>query len=347
MLFNIEADTGNELIGYLVPDSVEETPRLCLFGGGALLWSGEANETRDALVQAGRHRTGQCGFRIGTNEVECLSALSDLEVRDIGSGLTIYRRRSACLAHKLFRIETRLRPSRTFDHAMERLFQAWYPRVERYGAETVDQVLVLNGTSSVYASGRVHLPAHPGLQDGSTTVVMELRDPHEELAERIAVLSGTFGPVDRFIGAREQMAWRSVIASLDGVNVTNMRALRRAIRGLDPDAAATLSNPLTRQLTSARPSELCAPNAISSALKALAGFEVVAPARIPAYFETAVGTLLNTPVPGLSKPSDDVMWIADTLADIDTVDAIPECDLTVYASVSSVFEGLAAGMAQA
>lgn len=343
MLFNLEADTGDTLVGYLVPDSAEATPRLCLVGRGVLLWSGDANVLREELVRAGRHRRGLCGFRIGPPEVIGLAEVTDLELRDISTGLTVYRRRAATVARRLFRLETRLRPSRGFDHAMERLFQGWYPGVERFGPETVDQVLLL-GNPSVYASGRVHVPAHAGLTDAGTAVAIGLRDPHEELAERLAILSGAFGPVERLVPTRERLAWRAALSALDGVDVQDMRTLRRTMRRIDPDVAATLSNPLTRQLTCAGPGELCAPDAVSSALRLLSGFEVVAPDCLPGVFEASLGTLLGTPVPSLAPPTDAVVWIADALSEIGSVDAILECDLAVYSSVSSVFEQLSAGL---
>lgn len=345
MLFNIEADTGGELVGYLVPDSVDDTPRLCLVGDGRLLWSGDANEIRPSLVEAGRHRTGVCGFRIGTEEVPGLDRFTELELRDIATGLTVYRRRPTRVTARIFRLETRLIASRGFDRAMEGLFQGWYPGIERFGVETVDQVLLLGGTSSVFASGRVHVPAHAGLSDGGTTVILGLRDPFEELAERMLVMTGCLGPVDHLVPQRERLAWRRALAALDGIEIQRAKDLRRFFRRIDPDVAATLSNPLTRQLTCLGPGELCAPNAISVALRTLSGFDIVAPDALTGFFQSAVGTFLDMPVPGLSPASDQVRWVSDTLAEIGIVEAILECDLSVYSSVSTVFERLATGAA--
>ncbi len=349
MLFNIEADTGGEIVGYLVPDSYEGTPRLTLVSGGRVLWQGEAGETRPALVASGRHATGLCGFRIGAAEVPGLAGLADAEIREPGTGLAIYRRRwgRPVVERRVFRLETRLSGSARFDRAMEPHFQAWHRQIDRLGAESVDQLFLLNGASS-YASGRLQVPAHAALADGSVTVLALLRDPFEELADRLAVLSGARGPVARHLSLRERMALFPAIEALDGVDATCPRALRRLFRRLPAEAAAALSNPVTRQLTVADPGGLCAPGAVAAALRALAGFEVVSIAELPGQFEAAAAGVLGIapPAPERDPHRGEIAPAADALARISTVEAMLECDLEVYASVSAVFERLATGTAQ-
>lgn len=349
MLFNIEADTGDTLVGYLVPDSYTETPRLCLIGGGRLLWSGEANETRAALVAAGRHRTGRCGFRIGPAEVPLLQRLPEVEVRDLASGITIYRRTRdrPVLARRVFRVETRLIGLHRFDHGMEPHFQGWFPGIDRHGAETIDQTLHMNAVGSVYASGRVQVAAHPALTAGDTALLALLRDPFAELAERIAVLGGARGPLARVLPGRERMTYRGAIEALDGIDPGQPRALRRFFRRIDPAVAAELSNPLVRQLTAPAPAELPGPGAVAAALRTLAGFDVVAPAEVPGLFEAAVAAFLGLPaVPAVADPfAAAVADSAAELARIGMAEAMLEADLEVYASLSAVVERIAPGIA--
>src|SRR3974390_2682231 len=92
MLFNIERDSGDCVVGYFVPDGFETTPHLRVRSGGVEVAQVEANELRQSLVDAGRHQTGLCGFTIADPQVPGLSGLDDLEIFDEESGLLVYRR---------------------------------------------------------------------------------------------------------------------------------------------------------------------------------------------------------------------------------------------------------------
>src|SRR4051794_24035002 len=92
MLFNVETDTGDRITGYLVPDGYSEVPTILLRCGGQTMLSLAANEIREALVVAGRHETGQCGFSIGADLIPDLPKIGDLEICDAESGILVYRR---------------------------------------------------------------------------------------------------------------------------------------------------------------------------------------------------------------------------------------------------------------
>ncbi len=351
MLFNLEADHGDRLSCYLVPDGFEAVPRLGLSVDGKRVWSGPANDPRPALVAAGRHRSGLCGFRIGAAEAPELRAGRHAELHCLDTGISVHRRAGPEMLDgpRLFRLETRLLPLGRVDRTMRPAFQGWYPLLERFGAETVDQIPLLTGLSSLYASGRIHIAAHPGLADGGLTLSVALRDPYEELAERLAVLSGALGPIERLVPERDRIAWAPAISALDGLSVADPRPLRRFFRGLQPEVAAALSNPVTRLLTCRTPGDLCAPDAIAGALRALAAFEIVATGPTEGYFSAALEALIGRRMlppmrnTGGAEATDLTAWIADALAAIPIVEAVLECDLCVYASLSSVLDAAAAG----
>jgi hypothetical protein len=93
MLFNMETDTGDRVTGYFVPDGYSEVPSIRLRSEGGEVLSLAANEIREALVVAGRHETGQCGFSVGTELIPNIRHMTDLEICDADTGLLIYRRR--------------------------------------------------------------------------------------------------------------------------------------------------------------------------------------------------------------------------------------------------------------
>jgi hypothetical protein len=111
MLFNIEDDRGDLLVCYVVPDGFSTIPRVRLVEAGETIGVLEANETREALVGAGRHETGRCGFRLDDAVVPGLRGRKSLEIYDEDSGVLIYRRpRPKMLQKRLLRLETHLFP---------------------------------------------------------------------------------------------------------------------------------------------------------------------------------------------------------------------------------------------
>lgn len=343
MLFNIEADTGEEIVGYLVPNGYLEVPSLCLIDEGRVLWSGEANESRDALVRSGRHATGRCGFRIGKREVPRLAEVAAAEIRDLGTGLTLYRRPGRmAIERKLFRIETRLLGLQKLDRMMEPIFGGWFPGVDRFGIETVAQIFNLPAFRSVYASGRIWPATHPELLAGDFAVVVALRDPYLELAERLMLLSNTAAHRAQQVPDRDRSALEPAAEAFKGVPLDSGRAVRRAFRRLSWSAGSALSNPTTRQLSLPGPGADPAQGGVASALRLMSGFAHVAIEQSDGYFEAGLSEILEgTPIPpAIPAPDMRLMELADLLADIPTVETILEADLDLYAHVSAVFDRL-------
>src|ERR1700677_2893351 len=107
MYFNLESDTGDQVVGYVVPDSFSGVPNIRVCSDGEELLVFAANEVRAGLVAAGRHETGFCGFRINVEMLPGLPELRNLELTDAESGLLIYRRPQDNMVHKkVLRLET-------------------------------------------------------------------------------------------------------------------------------------------------------------------------------------------------------------------------------------------------
>src|SRR5262245_3694990 len=112
MLFNIERDEGIRVVGYLVPDGFSDTPSVRISDGHQDLLTLPCQEERAALVAAGRHATGLCGFAIDETMVKDLPRQDHLEIYDNETGILIYRRRPAAqlIQKRIFRLETHLFP---------------------------------------------------------------------------------------------------------------------------------------------------------------------------------------------------------------------------------------------
>ena len=124
MLFNLEEDSGKRVAGYIVPDGYSGVPTIRVCNRGEELFKFSANEKREALVYAGRHETGQCGFSIDTSVRPDLHDLVDLELFEAETDILIYRRpRPHNIKKKILRLETHLFPLWTLDNAIAPQFE--------------------------------------------------------------------------------------------------------------------------------------------------------------------------------------------------------------------------------
>src|SRR5262245_30395448 len=152
MLFNIELDLGKRIVGYLVPDGFSRSPSVRVADGKRDLVILPCLEERAALVAAGRHESGCCGFTIDETIIPDLSQQDALEIYDQETNILIYRRRlpSQVTQKRIFRLETHLFPLWRLDDRLERQFQYFHKGIERYGRETTTQVFLLNNSTSLY-----------------------------------------------------------------------------------------------------------------------------------------------------------------------------------------------------
>lgn len=342
MLFNVEHDGGSTITGYVVPDDADSSTAIVVLSQGTPLWSGPADEPRPALVSAGRHMTGLCGFRVGADQIPDLAALTELEIREAATRLPIYRRHvGPVLPRRVLHLETRLRRRAGFDAAVGAAFHLAYANIDALGHETASQTFLLNGVGSLYLSGRLLVQPYVYLIEQGFEVMAALRDPFEELAERIGVLASPEAARD-VLSDRDRMVFGRAIEALEGVDATDPTAVQRFFRRLDRDVGAVLSNPLTRQLTTTRPDELCSGDAVSAALRTLAMVDLVAVDDGHGLFEEAVHAWLEgVSTAGHALRAEPVVErIADVLAGLRIVESMLDFDLEVYHSAAAAMERL-------
>ena len=341
MLFSIEADHGTRLTGYLVPDSFSATPLLTVRGGGADLLTMEANEVRHALVVAGRHGTGQCGFQIDEGMVPGLADLADLEIIDAATELLVYRRQPApdLISGATFRLETHLLPLWRLDEVFAHSFQYWYKGIDRFGRETATQVFCLD-KSSIYASGRLLYKNFEYYLAKDVRCYAAIRHPFEELAERLLVLQNVGTRAEQLLGARDALIFEAAIAFASELKTMDDAGLKRAFRRPPPDAIAALSNPLTRQLTTNTPGEMPTSGSVAAALDVLSSFDVVGLRADETKFVDALSAATGLPAaafPPLTEFSR-VRELGQRLRGVGHCEDFLEKDLELFHHVSSAFE---------
>ncbi len=277
MLFNLQEDHGARLSVYVVPDSGGSVPSIRVADGERELLVLAANEQIPALVQAGRHATGQCGFVIDETLVPGLADYAGLEITEAETGVLVYRRPipRAVADMNLFRLEAHLLPLWRIDDALKMRFQYWYKGIDRYGRETSTQVFCLNAGTSSYVSGRLLYKNYEFyLSKGIKTVAM-LRDPYDELAERLILLKNIGARAEEVLGARDAITLAPVIESLAEFEAFDETFCKRFFRRASDEVLNPLTNPLVRQLTASTPDEMPNQASVAAALDVLSTFELI------------------------------------------------------------------------
>ena len=247
MLFNIERDEGNRIVGYLVPDAFSGSPSVRITDGHKDLATLPCQEERAALVAAGRHETGRCGFTIDDKIIPDLFQQERLELYDSETNILIYRRRppAQVIQKRIFRLETGLVPLWRLDDSLERHFQFFYKGIERHGGETATQLFLLNNSGSLYLSGRLVFKAYENYIDDSFTCVAMLRNPYKELAERLLTLKLIRKFADKFslLGERDMMAFGPAMEFAETLK-SDEKVLRRAFGSMPKAVIPTSGKPL-------------------------------------------------------------------------------------------------------
>jgi hypothetical protein len=343
MLFNIEVDEGRRIIGYLVPDSFTASASVRITDGQRDLLVLPCREERAALVAAGRHATGICGFTIDETIIADLSQLNTIELYDAETHIPIYRRRPATevIQKRIFRLETHLIPLWRLDDRIDRYFQYFYKGIERYGRETTTQIFLLNNSTSIFLSGRLVFKTYENYIDETFNCIAMLRNPIMELAERLFTLKLVRKLKDKLqlLGARDLMSYAPAIEFAEQI-ANDEKSLRRAFATMPKAAIANLANPLTRQLAAQTPEEIPTKGAVATALGVLSRFSIVGLRERQDLFLAQLAHLLGADTETLPAMSDfsTTHELCEKLKLVPEVAVLMEQDLEVYHHVKLAFE---------
>lgn len=341
MLFNIELDEGSRIVGYLVPDAFSGSPSLRITDGQKDLSFLSCQEERGALVAAGRHDNGRCGFTIDQTIIADLPQQNSLEIYDQETNILIYRRRpsSAVAQKRILRLETHLFPLWRLDDAMANHFQFFYKGIERHGRETTTQLFLLNNSTSLFLSGRLILRAYDNYLNDTFDCVAILRDPYTELAERLLTLKYVRSVGKEILGERDLIALAPAIAFAESIEIDE-KPLHQAFLTMPKDAIASLANPLTRQLAARMPDEIPTKGAVATALDALAGFSVLGIRERQDMFRQQLADFIGLTIDTLPAIPDSTKTakLSRYLRDVPEVGLLIEQDLEVYHYAESAIE---------
>jgi hypothetical protein len=343
MLFNIEIDEGSRIVGYFVPDSFADSASIRITDGKRDLMVLACREERSALVTAGRHATGICGFTIDETMIADLSQQGTLELYDQRTDILIYRRRPSTevIQKRIFRLETHLVPLWRLDDTLDPHFRCFYKGIERHGLETATQIFLLSNASSMYLSGRLAFKSYEYLINETYSCIVLLRDPYMELAERLLTLKlvRKLASKVELLGARDMIAFGPAIDFAEAIEKDD-KALHRAFAKMPTAAIAILRNPLTRQLAARNADETPTKGAVGAALETLSNFSVVGLREHQNLFLAQLADLVGTSPDTIPELPDfaNTAELCGRLRGIPEVAVLLEQDLEVYLHVKAAVE---------
>ena len=340
MIFNIYNDGGNIVQGIVIPDSFSAQVAVRAYSGGVELGVFIADELNPDVRDIGQHETGLVNFSITEEKLPGIGAIEDLEIRDAETGILLYRRfQPAMIPEKYLRIETSLYPMWRFDEAVKSRFQMYYREIETLGRSFTTQIFHLS-QASIYVSGRILVNNFKHSLDNGFKIIMLLRDPHDELAERFLILNKISTMKLSSLGEREVMNLRGAIDYIASLPFDDEKSLMRELKRIPIDVATALSNPVVRQLSTTDLNDLPRKSGVAAALDILGQAAIVGLRDDPDYFSRAVGEAFAiepsalTVTPSLPR----VAALADVLRTSRCCDFMIEQDREFYHTVVDAYQ---------
>ena len=344
MYFAIDADYGYMIAGWVILDNPSLTPEITIKVPGRDPITFKANVMRPDLLDNGLHSTGLAGFQIDGSLLEGIADIPQLTLFEAESDLPIFRRNTygAAVEKKLLLMEVATFPQiKLLKHIMG-LFDLSYPAIERFPLETTTSILG-SYSKSIFVSGRPNWQRHgSALQERGFCVMALLRDPFEELAERLLTLAH-MKKWSKNAAGHPLMKHHSVLLGIiDDIDFQDEKSVLRTFRALSPEQHNLLRSPMTSAL-GCLPEEEVQRRNVSVALDNLSRFDLVGTRDRMSEFSTMADTLIGTPVfgeiplqalPGLSE-------LTVALGNIGLISDLLDEDIALYSFVSeAIREGI-------
>ena len=338
MLFDVEKDTGDRIVGYLVPDSYSNIATVVVTSNGSELAALPTRDARPALVAAGRHDSGVCGFTIDSKVVPGLATYRELELCDQATGLIFYRRRPEPLTvpFRLFRLEPRHVRSSEWDERLGDHFQVSFANADRMGRETMAQTLMIRGRST-YVSARLLFREHIYSIDDSFRKICIVQDPLVELAEILLELHLGKAAESESLDMRDQLSFAACVEHFGEYDITDAAELRRSLARMPDEVETTLACPLTRSLAAKSADEHLSAGMVASSVESLARFDVIGVREEPDTYLQSLFELLAKveDLPPLEPASSAAMALAELLRGEPAAVALVDLDLDIYHILST------------
>lgn len=333
MFFNIDADDGRSIRGWVAPDNPSATPKLVVVTAGGEI-EVEANYPRPDIRDLGIHNTGMVGFDVNDSVVPNLQEVDDVEILEAESRMQIYRRFriDRHLEKKLFLFDCSVAPQRRIIAAANRLFTLNYTNSERYSFETMLVIINNSFNKSIFISGRSNSSRYASyLADAGYATAAILRDPFEELAERLLLLRLLSKSDAAYLLPTFITGITPLIDFARDLAFDDQKALTAAFRRATEDQREAMRSPMTRTF-GCNVDEFPERRNVSIALENLARMDVVGTRSRFRAFSHLLSDVIGADLVGQEEPVtfDTVKTFAAALARVGPVTDLLEHDLALY-----------------
>jgi hypothetical protein len=278
MRFQIAQDNGTQVMGWVLPDNPASVSRVRVFFGDTFQTTVEASILAKHVKDQGLHNTGFVGFTITEKNCKGVVDARDLRVYDDETNLLIYQRRPShpVVEQKLFRLETQLLRATPLNDLLIPRFHMAYTGLENLPQETTKSVVGIQFTTSLYVTGALQVRAiEDKLREGGCKTAILLRDPYEELAERLLILRWAATPQGASSSAHLGRGSQNAIDALRDAPLDTPGNVEAVLGRLNENAERALFDTTTRLLAVKNWDEPLDSHSVGAALEALSHFEIV------------------------------------------------------------------------
>jgi hypothetical protein len=304
MMFDVHKVDQN-IIAWITPDNPSTLPKVIIKSPEAPPLELETNELRVDVKAAGMHHTGQVGFQINRATVPELPSVDNLQIWDAHTNILIHREFNPDhhIPKRVLRFEMQAMPHATTESAWNDAFQLYYGGVERLPYETMFAVMNNPRAESLAIAGRLNISRYEHvLKEWDYKIVALLRDPYEELAERLLFVRYALQPnnADRFRHYLSGLDNYAIIARR--IDFGNPGTLVEAFAQLNDRQMDEIANPLTRSLACGI-DEIPRTEHVEFALSKLAAMSVVGIRSQYSSFRNNLRNLLGTDIAPQQAPA--------------------------------------------
>ena len=341
MRFDIDSDSGRSISGWLTLDNPSSRPIFNIILPGKEPIQTVATEFRQAVLDHGFSTTGIVGFKIDDSIVPNIENEKILEIREATSNLLLHRRadQTKFIQRKFLLLDLSVSPRKDIFDSLSSFFATPYHFLDRYTFETLSYIIgVLLESRVLY--GKVNFMRHADMIKRSEFVVAALvRDPFEELAERIILLKKAANHPNSNFVSELFASWLPVVDFAASLPIDDTKVIAKAFHKLSTEKRRVFCDPLTRML-GCNIDEPASRHGVTQALENMSKMDVVGTMDKYVEFKAMTTGCFGANVLGDSAytVSPAVTDLAEKLANVGVVRDFLENDLALYSYINEAVE---------